>query len=317
MIKILKYSSITLLFFFTGCLFYSPINEEVNAEFSFVANKQLVNQPIYLLYIPKNTKDIELTWVLEEVPTYSELSELTSYNDINERSFTPDLPGDYTVSLKVVDQYGAEDIHTKTFTIKNNPPIAVITSLNSNNHFVSNKELNFSGENSYDEDFNQLEFYEWSILKSPDNSRTTIDFIDRVNLSITPDLPGDYTIKLEVTDTNKLANYTSFSFYVNKDLPPKILSTNPSSSISLIPLKQIEAKEFSAIITDDSTQVTDLSFNWDISLNNEEFIHLSNNPKLNLNANIYGIGDLINLKLTVVDSSENKTVINWRVIIIE
>ena len=318
MIKILKYSSITLLFFFTGCLFYSPINEEVSAEFKINStNNSIVGRQVLLAYIPSTSKKLDLTWNIEKKPEYSELKVLQADNNINLRAFIPDVPGIYEISLKVEDEYGASDKYSKSITVKNNPPIAIITSLNSYNEFVTNKELKFSGLNSYDEDHNLLISYEWNIVDKPYTSDLTIEASKAKTLSITPDSIGNYSIKLKVVDSNGLSNYTTFSFYVHENSPPKIISTSPSSDISLITIKQSEKKEFFATVLDDSTEVSDLAFTWDISINDEEFFLLSNSPKLNFNPDIYGIGDLLSLNLTITDNSNNEVVINWRLIIIE
>jgi len=317
MIKILKYSSIIILFFFTGCLYYSPINEAVSANFTYTGDL-IVNKPISLLYTSKD-KDLELEWEILTVPEFSDLKvdSFLPSNNINKRVFIPDIPGKYIVSLKVEDEYGAKDSYTKSIVIINNIPTAIIKSLNSGGDFVTNRELHFDASDSYDIDYNQLSSYSWTVVEIPKGSRIVETFSNNIDFSITPDVSGDYRIKLIVSDTNHLKSYTSLSFYVNENLAPKIIETIPDNSSDLISLKKTNIKNFSAVITDDSTLVNGLSYKWEISINSEDYSLFSNNSEVNINANIYGIGDFISLKLTVTDNSENKTTIKWRIIIIE
>ncbi len=319
MIKILKYSSLLIVFFFTGCLFTEPINEKVNSNFSY-SGDFLVNTPVSLQYkdIDEKTSDMVLTWQIEEVPPYSVMEEnsFLPSNDINRRVFIPDIPGIYTVSLSVEDKYHAKSITRKTIQIKNNLPIAVIKSLN-NNNFITDKEIFFDASDSYDIDYNKITSFSWSIISAPKGSNVLYETSNDEDFSIKPDIYGDYTIKLVIKDINEDENYTTYSFHVYKATNPKILKTSPDSSIALIPIKETLSQEIYAIVTDDITASSKLNYFWSISINNEDFFNISNTNRLVLNGNLYGIGDLILIKLRVVNSANNYAEVLWRFVIIE
>lgn len=319
MIKILKYSSLLIVFFFTGCLFTEPINEKVSSNFSY-SGEFLVNNPISLQYedIKEKTPDMILTWKIEEVPAYSVLEEdsFLPSNDINKRIFIPDVPGTYTISLSVEDKYHAKSITRKKIQIKNNLPIAIIKSLN-NNDFITNKEIFFDASDSYDIDYNKITSFSWSMISTPKGSNILNETSNNENFSIKPDVSGDYTIKLIIKDINEDENYTTYSFHAYKATNPKILKTSPDNSIALIPIKETLSQEIYAVITDETTDSSNLSYFWSISINNEDFFNLSNTNRLILHGNLYGIGDLILIKLRVVNSANNYTEALWRFVIIE
>ena len=101
------------------------------------------------------------------------------------------------------------------------------------------------------------------------------------------------------------------------NLSPVILSTIPDSETSLISIKTSEIQNFSIIVTDDNTDTASLTYIWEISINNDTYLPLSSASNINFNANTYGIGDFISLKLSITDDSDNKVTVNWRIIIIE
>jgi len=320
MIKILKYSSIIILYFFTGCLFTEPINEKVNSNFIY-SGDFLVNTPISLLYdtLENNKSDLKLTWQIKKVPPYSLIEEnsFLPSNDKNKRIFIPDIPGNYVISLEVEDKYHAKSITEKTIIIKNNLPIAVIKSLNDGNDFVINRELTFDASNSYDIDYNKIISYKWLVTSFPKGSMLMNEASESTLFQIQPDISGNYGIRLTVLDVNKEENYTTYSFYIQKNIFPNLVKTNPDNNIFLIPISKDETKEITALFIDKSTNTTELKYQWYISINNDDYFLLSNDNKLNLNANNYGTGDLLGIKLKVTNSLNNSNTTLWRFIITE
>jgi hypothetical protein len=318
MMRILKYSNIIILFFFTACLFTEPINKEVTSNFTYTSDL-LVNMPVSLEYINKDDAILLLDWSIEERPEYSSLenNSFLPSNNINKQVFLPDTPGDYVVSLRVEDDYHSISITKKTITIKNNPPVAVITSLNDGEDFKINRELFFDSSSSYDIDYNKLISFKWSVIDAPKGNNILGTTSEESIFKIIPNTKGNYTIKLVVEDITKVENYSTYSFYIEDEPSLKILETIPDNNINLIPLNQNSTKKFSVILTDDTLSISDLEYSWYVSINEEDYFLLSNNNELDLNCNTYGIGDILSIKLSVSSGEYNSIDVFWRVVIIE
>jgi hypothetical protein len=316
--RILKYSNIIILFFFTACLFTEPINKEVTSNFTYTSDL-LVNMPVSLEYINKDDAILLLDWSIEERPEYSSLenNSFLPSNNINKQVFLPDTPGDYVVSLRVEDDYHSISITKKTITIKNNPPVAVITSLNDGEDFKINRELFFDSSSSYDIDYNKLISFKWSVIDAPKGNNILGTTSEESIFKIIPNTKGNYTIKLVVEDITKVENYSTYSFYIEDEPSLKILETIPDNNINLIPLNQNSTKKFSVILTDDTLSISDLEYSWYVSINEEDYFLLSNNNELDLNCNTYGIGDILSIKLSVSSGEYNSIDVFWRVVIIE
>ncbi len=320
MIKILKYSSLIVVFFVTGCLFTEPINEKVSSGFNY-SGEFLVNKPVVLEYsdIDEKASDITLRWQIEKVPLYSVMEEnsFLPSNDITKRVFIPDVPGNYVVSLSVEGKYHAKSKTTKTIRIKNNLPVAIIKSLNGIRDFVVYRKLSFDASNSYDIDYNKIISFKWSILSAPKGSAVKRDESSDKKFVITPDLPGSYTIKLLVEDINEEFNYTTYSFYVHDEENPKILRTIPDNNIKLIPIRENEIKKLDFVVTDKTTDNSKLKYIWEISTDNNNFFLLSNSRALNFNGSNYGIGDLIYIKLTIINLLNKSSEVLWKFVIVK
>jgi hypothetical protein len=275
--------------------------------------------PVSLEYINKDDAILLLDWSIEERPEYSSLenNSFLPSNNINKQVFLPDTPGDYVVSLRVEDDYHSISITKKTITIKNNPPVAVITSLNDGEDFKINRELFFDSSSSYDIDYNKLISFKWSVIDAPKGNNILGTTSEESIFKIIPNTKGNYTIKLVVEDITKVENYSTYSFYIEDEPSLKILETIPDNNINLIPLNQNSTKKFSVILTDDTLSISDLEYSWYVSINEEDYFLLSNNNELDLNCNTYGIGDILSIKLSVSSGEYNSIDVFWRVVIIE
>ena len=91
----------------------------------------------------------------------------------------------------------------------NNPPIAVA---GDDQSVAVGQSALLSGSDSYDKDEDYPLTYEWQILSTPEGSAAALSEIvsaggsDSSQISIKPDLSGDYVIQLVVTDSKGLAS---------------------------------------------------------------------------------------------------------------
>lgn len=123
-----------------------------------------------------------------------------------------------------------------TSTMPNNPPVAKALfshSAPSNQHhpaFVHPRDgVVLDGSCSYDPDGNHTISYIWSMSKKPaGSSLTDNDILNKYkpNTVFFPDVEGDYTLELRVTDEKGASTLTYITVSVQKDAPA-ILRTIP------------------------------------------------------------------------------------------
>lgn len=151
------------------------------------------------------TEDRAYTWTFEAVPTDSAIDE-TALSD-NESAtaiavaFTPDVPGDYVLSLKVSDgeHNSASDLVVITVTSEDAPPVA---DCGDNKAGTVSVRTVMDGSGSYDPEGATLD-YAWSLSSVPDCSDvSTSDLYDgsTATPSVVPDCDGIYVLSLVVSD---------------------------------------------------------------------------------------------------------------------
>lgn len=119
-------------------------------------------------------------------------------------------PGIYQVQLLVIDNDGAEDIHTTTVWV-NTPPVAKIPPLP---RLAPGQVITFDGSMSYDVD-GQLDLYEWDF-----GDGSQVKKGQTVKYSFKE--PGRFTVTLTVKDNSNAANGISkVSQTVAVNYPPK------------------------------------------------------------------------------------------------
>ncbi|MCW4033803.1 MAG: PKD domain-containing protein [Candidatus Bathyarchaeota archaeon] len=127
--------------------------------------------------------------------------------------------GPYSVSLKVVDNYGASSMLTKGFYVTNMPPVAI---LNASSTIVDSKEVvSFTAIASYDLD-GTIVSYEWDFG----------DFTKGTGMNVTHTFPrgGEYIVKLTVTD-NDGATGTAIYPKIIANIPPVAIIDQSSESV--------------------------------------------------------------------------------------
>jgi len=147
-------------------------------------------------------------------------------------SFTPDIDGEYQISLSV---YDGEDtsvlIDTAIITAKtaNLPPIAVAGP----NQFIAvNDTVYLDGSDSYDPEESEIS-YSWEIAESPTGSSATLTDDLSATTMFTPDVVGEYIVTLIVSDGEKTSQVSTVIAVAgtaegSKSEPKILLYTPPS-----------------------------------------------------------------------------------------
>jgi hypothetical protein len=135
------------------------------------------------------------TWSLSTVPAGSTAT-LSAIN-VQNPTFTADLPGTYTAKLLVYNgvAYSAPSFVTITSTFT--PPVAVPTTSTPSVSVGSPALL--SGASSYDPDNDPITGYLWS-LSAPAGSSASLSGANGQFPSFVPDIPGTYVAQLIVKD---------------------------------------------------------------------------------------------------------------------
>lgn len=139
---------------------------------------------------------IQYKWKLIKAPEGSKV--LLAQEQSATPQFSPDLPGEYVVTLVVSDAktQSAEIILNITAQIKNSAPVAQVTQ---NPLTLRGVMFSLNGVDSNDQDGDQLT-YKWTLVSYPENSQAKLGNTNSVNLFFTPDLNGQYVFNLVVND---------------------------------------------------------------------------------------------------------------------
>ncbi|MBW1878679.1 MAG: hypothetical protein JRJ84_09995 [Deltaproteobacteria bacterium] len=136
---------------------------------------------------------LTFSWTIDTAPGGSAAT-LTGA-DTSTGGFTPDLPGEYVVSLVVSDGDLASDPATVTISI-NAAPVA---SAGFDHTLWLGGDVTLDGADSSDADGDTLT-YAWSLDSQPGGSTATLSGATTATPTLTPDLPGDYGVSLVVHD---------------------------------------------------------------------------------------------------------------------
>jgi hypothetical protein len=149
---------------------------------------------------------ITYAWTMDSVPDNSSVP-TESLGTASTAAFTPDEAGTYTIGLVVTDQHGlASDKVTAgiAVTAANQQPTAVIDSITASPEAGS--AVNASGTNSSDPDGDNFA-YAWTLDSVAVGSELATGSLGSdTSATFTPDVAGDYTIGLIVTDEHDLAS---------------------------------------------------------------------------------------------------------------
>ncbi len=156
------------------------------------------------------------TWVTRPVGSNAALSTPAAASC----SFTPDLPGDYTVSLEVGQSTPAATPHgiaTKTIHV-NNIAVAAIAGPASNENIVP---VTFAAS-ATDPDVAQTISFHWALVSRPAGSRVTnlSPIAGTDNATLNPDVPGMYEIGVWADDGLDRSALAVASYWIGAGPPP-------------------------------------------------------------------------------------------------
>jgi hypothetical protein len=139
---------------------------------------------------------VEWFWAVGAAPAGSVAAPVPFHSRIT--SFDPDTVGEFTLELTVRDGGGLEDSCEVAVHSVVGPPIAFCPD-DMTAEVGLPVELHGDG---YDD--NWIELFAWELVSAPGGSVATIEFADRPDARITPDVTGSYRIRLVVTDNEGL-----------------------------------------------------------------------------------------------------------------
>jgi hypothetical protein len=127
-------------------------------------------------------------------------------------SFTPDVGGQYRLSLTVSD---GEDSHSDECTVSaNSPPVA---NVGPDQSVTVGDAVLLDGTGSSDPDGDNLS-YTWSVVSRPAGSAAALQNSTSARPTLTPDLGGDYVVRLVVSDGTLPSNPADCT--VSANTPP-------------------------------------------------------------------------------------------------
>ena len=174
---------------------------------------------------------ITYSWALTTLPSGSS----ASINNATQATatFTPDVEGTYVATLTVTDTDNNQASDAATIVVTEavgNPPVAVIVDENSNpisedrknNSVPITSPYELDGSRSSDPDGDALT-YAWTIASKPDGSTAAAITGDNQDEAVfTPDVVGEYVIRLTVSDPSGNTNATEVTLVGNTN--PVIVS---------------------------------------------------------------------------------------------
>ncbi|AYN68439.1 PKD domain-containing protein [Euzebyella marina] len=218
-----------------------PTNEKPNARIS--ANKTKGEAPLKVDFNSSNSSDdksiVTYKWDFKDGNGSSEKSV----------SHTFEKEGEYTVLLTVIDEEGQRDSDTVVITVdgkKNEAPTAKISA----NTTKGNAPLEVRFNSSSSSDDNEIEAYKWDF---DDNSTSSSE-----NPRHTFTEPGEYEVKLTVTDNSGLKNTSSLTVVVNapsNEKPVAKISANTTKGEAPLEVR------FSSSNSTDDDEID--SYEWD------------------------------------------------------
>lgn len=176
-----------------------------------------------------NGEALTFTWTLLDAPDTS-AAEITGESS-DTASITPDVPGTYEVELEV-DNGTETDTDTVTITatpLANEAPVA---DAGPDQSVMLGAEVELDGTSSSDPEGAQLAFA-WEITTAPQDSTASLQDASTANPTFTPDLAGDYTLTLVVSDGDLDANDTVVITVTEEPNEAPVANAGPDQTVTI------------------------------------------------------------------------------------
>ncbi|XP_045183076.2 dyslexia-associated protein KIAA0319-like protein isoform X2 [Mercenaria mercenaria] len=199
-------------------------------------------------------EEYKYDWTMEAHPEAEEYGNMDGRNT-NTIKLDKLIAGLYTFRVQVtgINKFGEARVNVtvKPPARQNQPPVAVITPTNLQVKLPNSAILD--GSDSTDDD--KIVRYQWDVVSGPLQDKSITG--DTAILKLTDLVPGNYTLKLTVTDSDGATNATTANVTVIKetDYPPK---ANAGSDV-VIHLPQKSVVLYGNLSTDDKGIV---SYEW-------------------------------------------------------
>ncbi|MDY0745758.1 REJ domain-containing protein [Paucibacter sp. R3-3] len=180
-------------------------------------------------------------------------------------NFSPDLLGDYVVTLTATSTTGKLSTYTTTVHVANRRPVANIvagTAPSAGANVPSfllplGTQVTLRGDTSTDPDGDSLT-YAWSINSRPSSSNAQLSSATAVSPTFVPDQEGSYVFTLRVTDPSGAYGERQITLQVGGHAPAVVLDTKAVTGVigSTVPLS-------AALSFDDDGDA--LSYQWSVT----------------------------------------------------
>lgn len=164
-------------------------------------------------------------------------------------TFHADRAGDYVMRLVVNDGQLSSSPDTVVVTSVNNPPVAVATATPSN--ATTNTMVTLDGSGSHDTNGDSLT-WRWSVSSKPVGSAATIGNPFSANAWVTPDIAGDYSVRLIVNDNtvDSAPADVAITAYVPTVTVPMVVGIPQASAVSTIANAGLVVRNISNLASD-------------------------------------------------------------------
>jgi hypothetical protein len=177
---------------------------------------------------------------------------------------SPDLMGDYVVTLTITDAKASSSIHTTTVRANNRRPVAQITTNTTPGALPSapgvvmplGTQVTLRADASVDADGDAI-VYAWSIDARPAGSTAALSSTTGVAPSLTPDSEGSYVLRLRVTDTRGAFSERTVTLQVGTHAPVALVD---KTQVTALPGSTVPVSAALSFDVDGDT----LSYQWSI-----------------------------------------------------
>jgi hypothetical protein len=172
--------------------------------------------------------DLTFTWSIVSQPSGS--SATLDGTDGQTTTFTPDVEGEYTMSVTVDDgEFTDSDEVVLTATVENLPPVA---DAGPDQNAGVGSTVTLDGSGSTDPNGDALTFA-WAFTNDPSGGADTITDASMETATFSPSVTGTYTVELTVTDPGGLSDTDTVDVVVTDGNQPPVADAGPDQSVAV------------------------------------------------------------------------------------